>query len=126
MPVIYVIKNELFKLIGKSFTNQEFSNLCFEFGIEMEEGDISNIPHRDIKLDKDLEVYKIEVTANRVDLLSIEGLAYALRSFSNNGDIISHTISTPTSKIRFNVDDSVKTVRPYVVGAILRNMKLTE
>jgi len=36
MPNVNVMKSELFKFIGREFTDEEFINLCFEFGLEME------------------------------------------------------------------------------------------
>ena len=39
MPVVYVVKEELFKFVGRAFTDQEFEDLCFEYGLEMEMAD---------------------------------------------------------------------------------------
>ena len=37
MPTILVNREALFKAIGQSFTDEEFDNLCFEFGIELDD-----------------------------------------------------------------------------------------
>ena len=37
MPTVNVFTDTLFELIGKTFTPLEFEDLCFEFGIELEE-----------------------------------------------------------------------------------------
>ena len=71
MPTVSCNRNYLFKLIGREFTKEEFENICFEYGIELddvveEEGEI---------------IYKIEVSANRYDLLCVEGIAICLKAF---------------------------------------------
>ena len=40
MPNITVVRSHLFQLIGKEFTDKEFDELCFEFGVEID--DIEN------------------------------------------------------------------------------------
>lgn len=68
-------------------TDEEFDVLCFEFGIELDE--ITS--EYQIKMNeqgskaasgasKDI-IYKIDVPANRYDLLCMEGIARALRIF---------------------------------------------
>ena len=37
MPTILVNRDAFFKTIGQSFTDEEFDNLCFEFGIELDD-----------------------------------------------------------------------------------------
>ena len=37
MPTIIVNRATLFKAIGQSFTDKEFDDLCFEFGIELDD-----------------------------------------------------------------------------------------
>lgn len=37
MPTITVNRDALFKALGRTFTDEEFDNLCFEFGIELDE-----------------------------------------------------------------------------------------
>ena len=37
MPTVTVNRSALFKAIGKEFTDEEFDDLCFEFGIELDE-----------------------------------------------------------------------------------------
>jgi len=71
-------------------------------------------------------LYKIEVPANRYDLLCLEGLALALRVFLGICESQIYRIKnhvTPLNK--FFVDSSVAKVRPYVCSAILRNIKFT-
>lgn len=37
MPNITVIKSHLFESIGRIFTDAEFDELCFEFGVEVDD-----------------------------------------------------------------------------------------
>jgi len=37
MPTVNVDKENLFKELGKVYTTEEFRDLCFEFGIELED-----------------------------------------------------------------------------------------
>ena len=65
---------------------RQFDELCFEFGIELDgitsEKDMFEQEQKKSKEGLSTEVlYKIEVPANRYDLLCVEGLALALRVF---------------------------------------------
>ena len=72
MPTIGVNKHVLFRALGRSYTEKEFDELCFEFGIELDEV---------VKEEDGSETYKIEIGANRYDLLCVEGLSRALLIF---------------------------------------------
>ena len=37
MPTISVGRDALFALLGKTYTDDEFQDLCFEYGIELDE-----------------------------------------------------------------------------------------
>ena len=37
MPNITLIRDHLFQAIGKSYTDKEFDELCFEFGVEVDD-----------------------------------------------------------------------------------------
>ena len=36
MPVVNIEKDRFFKSLGKTFSNDEFEKICFEFGVEVE------------------------------------------------------------------------------------------
>ena len=55
--------------------DSEFDHLCFEFGIELDDVVVEKVNN------KDETVYKIEIPANRYDLLCVEGLGRALSIF---------------------------------------------
>ena len=96
MPTISIGRDKLFDRIGKHFTDDAFDELCFEFGIELddvtsermmaekERGSTSTSEQQDSAQFADLSdeiIYKIEIPANRYDLLCLEGLARSLRTF---------------------------------------------
>jgi phenylalanyl-tRNA synthetase beta chain len=71
------------------------------------------------------KVCKVETYPNRPDLLSVEGLARAYRGFF---DIQKGRTNYKTNKgdIKVNVDESVEKVRPFIAGAVVRNLELSE
>ena len=65
----------------------DFEDLCFEFGVELEHGSAEEMQMNRVDGDGnaiDLSkeyVYKIEVAANRYDLCSVEGISKAFRVY---------------------------------------------
>jgi len=37
MPTITLVRDSLFAAIGRSYTDAEFDELCFEFGVEVDD-----------------------------------------------------------------------------------------
>ena len=37
MPNITLIRDHLFEAIGRTYTDEEFDELCFEFGVEVDD-----------------------------------------------------------------------------------------
>uniref|UniRef100_A0A8C9LF28 Phenylalanine--tRNA ligase beta subunit B1 domain-containing protein n=1 Tax=Pavo cristatus TaxID=9049 RepID=A0A8C9LF28_PAVCR len=37
MPTVSVKRDLLFEALGRSYTDEEFNDLCFEFGLELDE-----------------------------------------------------------------------------------------
>ena len=68
-------------------------------------------------------VYKVEVPANRYDLLCLEGIAQAIKCYIGKGKLPQYKLSKPATKQQIIVKPETKQVRQYVVGAILRNIK---
>lgn len=50
MPTIVVDKYELYKALGQKFSKQEFEDLCFDFGIELDEASPRHIPPHGLHL----------------------------------------------------------------------------
>ncbi|EHK96270.1 putative Phenylalanyl-tRNA synthetase beta chain [Glarea lozoyensis 74030] len=80
MPTISVDKAELYKALGQEYTTEEFETLCFEFGIELDE-DTSNIERPIVNGKQEPPQLKIEIPANRYDMLCFEGIALMLNVF---------------------------------------------
>lgn len=81
------------------------------------------------KIDKNLSdeiLYKIEVAANRYDLLCLEGLAQSLRVFLGLDTPPNYKVITPKEPVKFYVEKSVENVRPFACSAILRDITFTE
>ena len=133
MPTILVNRDALFKAIGQSFTDEEFENLCFEFGIELDEvtSEKEMFQNEQKKEGFNLSsevVYKIEVAANRYDLLCLEGLALALRVFLEKQkmpDIKPLNVLSEEER-QLIVYESVNEVRPIGLAAILRDINFTD
>ena len=133
MPTITVNRDALFKALGRTFTDEEFDNLCFEFGIELDEvtseKDMFEAEQKKSgeHLSKDV-LYKIEVAANRYDLLCLEGLALALSVFlkTKKMPVFKAINVLPEEERQLIVDPSVGRVRPYGLSAILRGINFTD
>ena len=136
MPTVLVKRDELFKQIGQTFTDEEFDDLCFEFGIELDdvtsekqmaEGEKKNSTTNTNELSTEV-LYRIEVAANRYDLLCVEGIALALKIFLKK---MTFPIFKPLNKLpeeerQLIVEPSVDLVRPIGLAAILTNMTFTD
>uniref|UniRef100_F1KZG8 Phenylalanine--tRNA ligase beta subunit n=1 Tax=Ascaris suum TaxID=6253 RepID=F1KZG8_ASCSU len=130
MPTIGIRKAIIDKHFGKIYSEKEFEELCFDYGLELDEVTSERIAvekERGEKVAEDLceeEVYKIELPANRYDLLAIEGLSRAMRIFLNEIPQPKYEIANVSKKERLIVLPETESVRPFVVAAILRNVKL--
>ncbi|CAN8071278.1 unnamed protein product [Agarophyton chilense] len=131
MPTVSIARDRLFEDIGRSFTEKEFDELCFEFGLELDEV-VSEKPQIGAKaLSAGVEVkeevrYKIEVPANRYDLLCSEGLSQALRVFMGYDSAVPDYKIVGEAQCTFSVQKEVAEVRPYVFCAVLRNIRVDE
>lgn len=74
------------------------------------------------------QVYKLEVAANRYDLLCLEGISLMLRSYLGHGRIPRLSINNQRQGglERIIVKQETIEVRQFVVGAILRNITFNE
>lgn len=122
MPTISCVRDQLFAAIGKTFSDHEFDELCFEFGIELD--DIVTEPATNAAGQKeDLITYKIEIPANRYDILCIEGLSTALRVFLELMPTPLFRLAEPAGgRQQMLVKTSTHPLRPYVACAVLRGV----
>ncbi|VDK17348.1 unnamed protein product [Anisakis simplex] len=91
MPIIGIRKTLIDKHFEKVYSEKEFDELLFDYGLELDEVTNERIAlekergdKKKVKADEGVceeDVYKIELPANRYDLLSVEGLSRALRVF---------------------------------------------
>lgn len=135
MPTVSIVRDELFELLDQRYTEEEFDELCFEYGLELDDvvmekptlGSRAMTAGMDIKEEV---TYKIEIPANRYDLLCVEGLSQALRVFlGKDTSVPSYKLTLRTNEpthISMQVKTSTCDVRPYVVCAVLRDLHMTE
>ncbi|TRX94001.1 hypothetical protein FHL15_005079 [Xylaria flabelliformis] len=124
MPTIGVNKEDFFEALGQRFTTDEFQALCFDYGIELDE-DTEDDPSRPPDEKPEL---KIEVPANRSDLLCFEGLARSLNIFRGKEPTPTYRVlDVPEDRMHcITVAKETADVRPFVAGAILRGVKFTQ
>jgi len=111
MPTISVSYRDLCELLGKRVNLARLLKRLPMLGIEV--GEVIG------------DELKLEITHNRPDLLSAEGVARALKGF------LSIEVGLPSYKLKdsgitVDVDASTKAVRPYIVGGVVENVKLTD
>jgi phenylalanyl-tRNA synthetase beta chain len=134
MPIISVGRDRLFKALGKTYSQEQFEELCFDFGIELddvttEKAIIRKEKHLDEEATDDEEViYKIEIPANRYDLLCLEGLAQALRIFIGKDEVPHYKVlDLPVnSMLKMHVKPETSLIRPFIVCAVLRGITFDE
>lgn len=116
MPTVPIVAEELFERLGRPYMEDELEELCFAFGVELDE----------VTEQEGTKIFKIDVPANRYDLLCVEGLGRALRVFTSKAPL--ETIPTLRLKgpptITVNVSPWREGPRPYIACAVLRGVRL--
>lgn len=120
MPTIPVDKADLYELLGREYTTKEFDELCFDFGIELDEDTTDEC------VGDERPQLKIEIPANRYDMLCIEGIAQALNEFLGRAEAPKYTLKPETPQIKMTIDKSTEAIRPYAAAAILRGVNLDD
>lgn len=138
MPTVSIPRNTLFTHLSRTYTDTEFDELCFEFGVELDEITSERLEatkSSTVKLSKealaalsDEVIYKIDVPANRYDLLCVEGICRALKVFLGDMEAPSYQVLPPTDKngVMTVHQSNTATIRPFVVCAILRDVSFNE
>lgn len=111
MPTITIQYDDLCKLLGKKVSLEELEDV-----LPLIKCEVKSVTENQLT---------IEVNADRPDMFSVEGIARVLKGFFEI-EIGYPTYRIKKSKVIIRVDEKVKDVRPYVVGAVIRNLKLTE
>ncbi|KAI0480539.1 beta subunit of phenylalanyl-tRNA synthetase [Xylariaceae sp. FL0804] len=127
MPTIACDKYELFEALGQKYTTTEFEELCFEFGLELDE-DTENEERPVVDGVQEPPQLKIEIPANRYDMLCFEGIALMLNIFRGTVPMPNFRLAQPvTGDLQtITVLQDTTRVRPLVAGAILRNVHFTQ
>ncbi|MGE0793332.1 MAG: phenylalanine--tRNA ligase subunit beta [Candidatus Woesearchaeota archaeon] len=109
--IITISHKSLNNQLGSKITLNELEEILFNMGFELEshEGD----------------TLSIEITPERLDLLSLQGLSRAIKSFK---DSKLPTIDFKLNKGNYvvNVTKKVKEVRPFTVCAVIKNLNMTD
>jgi len=116
MPTIGLKKRFLDSALGSKHSREELEEILFNYGLELDDIETLNI-------DKEEDyVYKIEVPANRYDLLCMEGLGQALRVFKGIEKPPKYQIKRAKNQIVLKVEKPTREIREFVVAAVLRNV----
>ncbi len=111
MPTITIQYKDLCQILGKKISIKKL-----EYVLPLIKCEVKSVLNGQIT---------IEVNADRPDMFSTEGVARTLKGFL---EIKMGCPKYRVEKSRFiiRVDGKVKDVRPFVVGAIIKNVKLTD
>jgi len=142
LPVVSVARDALFERLGNWYGAQpgqpskpaddKFDEVCFRYGIELD--DVTSekkIIEKETGKDvggaaSDEILYKIDVPANRYDILCLEGLSRALNIFNGKPAPV-YKVTKPAVMQRMIVSkEHPPHLRPIVVCAVLRNIKFTQ
>lgn len=136
MPTIGVKRDLLFEALGKKYSDDEFQHLCFEFGLELDEVTtekqmISKEQGEDAKQAEGASedvIYRIDIPANRYDLLCLEGLTLGLLVFLKKMEFPMYkTVQCSASdNMKLVIKPDTGKIRPFAVAAILRNLFFTK
>lgn len=134
MPTIGVKAALLFEALGKTYTEDEFADLCFEYGLELDEvtseKQMLSKEQGSSKAEGASEeiIFRVDIPANRYDLLCLEGLVRALLIFKGKIEPPLYRAVQPALDTlhKIYVKPSTAKVRPYIVAAILRDVTFTQ
>ncbi|KAK9321342.1 hypothetical protein V1517DRAFT_326775 [Lipomyces orientalis] len=124
MPTVAVDKEDLYAALGRTYSTEEFDELCFEFGIELDE-DTSQSELPIVNGVQERAQLKIEIPANRYDMLCFEGIARALNIFLGRASLPNYRLTKPEKLQQLIVKPETTQIRQYISGAILRGINFT-
>ncbi|MGM5482660.1 MAG: hypothetical protein ACQESF_04320, partial [Nanobdellota archaeon] len=100
---------ELKKAVRKDFTIQELEDTLFDLGMELDE--------------QQGDLLKIDITPDRPDMVSTQGLARVLRAYYG---IENPEYFAKSSDYKVIIDKSVKPIRPFTACTIVKNLNLDD
>jgi len=110
MPTITFDFNDIIQLIGKKIDKKGIIRVIENIG-----GDVGNICGNTMD---------VEFLPNRPDLYSVEGVARAVRAFLTGSGGCKYNVKR--SNITLKVEKTVKNIRPFIVGGLVKNVKLSD
>lgn len=116
LPILDVKLSRIQKLLGIKVSLKELDEILFRYGMELDSYEV--LPDGDYWL-------KIEITPDRPDMLSLWGLVRALKKYMGKNVGLEH-YEVKGSTYRIIVDESVKSIRPYIASVVVKGVKLTE
>jgi phenylalanyl-tRNA synthetase beta chain len=135
MPTLAVERDVLFAHLGRTYTDEEFDELCFEFGVELDEitsereeatkSDTTKLSKQQLEALSSVIIYKVDVPANRYDLLCVEGLSRAIKIFLGTCSAPTYKVVEGSTTMTVKKENTDK-IRPFVVCAILRDIAFTQ
>lgn len=134
MPVVSVPRDALFARLGRSYDQEEFELLCFEFGIELDdvttEAKRAKDQGQEASAASEEVIYRIDIPANRYDLLCLEGIAKALNVFlgrERTPDFrLVEPAGGPSQRHVMTIEPETMLIRPFIVCAVLRGVTFNE
>ncbi|XP_026330336.1 phenylalanine--tRNA ligase beta subunit [Hyposmocoma kahamanoa] len=132
MPTLSVKRDLLFEALGRAYTDDEFQDLCFEFGLELDEvttekqmlmkeqGD-----HVGSGISEEV-LYRIDIPANRYDLLCLEGLVNGLLVFQGKKSPPQYKLKKYEDCYSLHLTPDTAQIRPYAVAAVLKGIHFTK
>ena len=112
MPVVKINKTYFNSLLKLKISDEQLKDQISKLGLEIE------------SMTKD-EI-EIELNASRPDLLDPVGIARALRYFMHKSDKFHYALSGKKPEMMINVSSSVKNVRPFIAGMVVKGIKLDD
>jgi len=111
VPVITLYRERFSKFIGREITVEDMAKWLPWIGFDIE------------GIDEDY--VKVEYNPNRIDFCSYAGVARALKGFMGwEKGLLKYQAKEP--KITLIIDKAVADVRPFMLAAVVRNIKLDE
>ncbi|KAG9392545.1 Phenylalanyl-tRNA synthetase class IIc beta subunit archae/euk cytosolic [Carpediemonas membranifera] len=114
MPTISVPADLLLKELHLT-DEKSFDKLSASYGLELD----------DVVVEDGITQYKVDVPANRPELCCAEGMIISLNAFTGT-EAAKPMRVTKEPEYTITVDKSADSVRPYIVGAILRDVTFTK
>lgn len=111
MPVITLYKERFNKFIDRQLTVEEMAKWLPWIGVDLEE--------------TGLDFVKIEFNPNRIDLCSYAGVSRAFKGLMGWETGLPE-YELKSGKTVLKIDKSVSNIRPYMLAAVVRNIKLDE